>query len=271
MNWIEALPANRRRGSYPRCLLFMEGEQSLIADKMTQLVGLDDVIIPKEALWMPKGIPIQLEDNNWDLTPTFEAKIGEADCFLSPENRKVVTDWWLKITRNANTPNWDIASTCTIQGKQGLLLIEAKAHLNELSTNGKSKPRTPNGKKNDARIRKAISEADSKLNQLRPGWNLSCDSHYQLCNRFAWSWKLASMGIPVVLMYLGFLDAKEMVDLSQPFNSFKIWDKAVREHSDGIAPASVWNEKIDVKGTTFIACIRSTQVDLSSNTARSDG
>jgi hypothetical protein len=44
------------------------------------------------------------------------------------------------------------------------------------------------------------------------GWTLSRDSHYQLTNRFAWAWKLASMGVPVVLGYLGFQGAAEMKD-----------------------------------------------------------
>ena len=30
-------------------------------------------------------------------------------------------------------------------------------------------------------------------------WGLSRDDHYQLSNRFAWCWKLATLGIPVVL------------------------------------------------------------------------
>jgi crotonobetainyl-CoA:carnitine CoA-transferase CaiB-like acyl-CoA transferase len=33
-----------------------------------------------------------------------------------------------------------------------------------------------------------------------PGWSLSVDSHYQICNRFAWAWKIASLGVPVVLI-----------------------------------------------------------------------
>ena len=35
---------------------------------------------------------------------------------------------------------------CLIEGREGLLLVEAKAHLSELSRQGKSKPGTPNGR-----------------------------------------------------------------------------------------------------------------------------
>lgn len=33
-----------------------------------------------------------------------------------------------------------------------------------------------------------------------------------MSNRFAWAWKLATMEVPVVLVYLGFLNATEMGD-----------------------------------------------------------
>ncbi len=65
-------------------------------------------------------------------------------------------------------------------------------------------------KRNHAQIGRAISEASLGLKDTMDGWNLSRDSHYQLANRFAWAWKLASMGVPVVLVYLGFLGAAEM-------------------------------------------------------------
>jgi hypothetical protein len=44
----------------------------------------------------------------------------------------------------------------------------------------------------------------------RLAWHISRDSHYQISNRFAWSWKLTQLGIPVVLVYLGFLNASDM-------------------------------------------------------------
>ena len=60
-------------------------------------------------------------------------------------------------------------------------------------------------------------EADHALNGVLPGWSLSRDSHYQLANRFAWAWKLADMGLPTILIYLGFLNAAEMKDQGHHF------------------------------------------------------
>ena len=58
-----------------------------------------------------------------------------------------------------------------------------------------------------------MKEANAGLRKLPTGqWALSTRHHYQLSNRFAWSWKLAMLGVPVVLLYLGFLNAQDMQD-----------------------------------------------------------
>jgi len=136
-----------------------------------------------------------------------ETKLVDSSDFLPPDMCKELTEWWLEKTRGANLPNWDIASTCTIEGMKGLLLVEAKAHDKELSEAGKSQSTTDNSKKNHDRIGIAIEQANTGLNSVLNGWALSRDSHYQLSNRFAWSWKLTNLGMPVVLVYLGFLNA----------------------------------------------------------------
>ena len=45
--------------------------------------------------------------------------------------------WWLAHAGGANTPNWDIAAACEIEGTPGLILVEAKANVPELSIGGK--------------------------------------------------------------------------------------------------------------------------------------
>ena len=62
------------------------------------------------------------------------------------------------------------------------------------------------------------------------------------------------MGIPVVLAYLGFLNIDEMPD---PFPSAAAWRNEVKEHSDGIVPASVWESKVTVGNTPIYPIIRS--------------
>jgi hypothetical protein len=262
MTWIDALPVNRRRGSYPRCLLLMQGNRADVAERLTRLVGIVDVLVSGDDYWMPTGTPVLLAPQRWDLAPAQEAKLGEDEGFLSPERRQEVTDWWLDVIAKANTPNWDVASTCRVSGKPGLILVEAKAHAAELSCAAKPNPRTPNGEKNDRRTRDAMAEANDALNRVRPGWRLSCDSHYQMANRFAWAWKLVSMGFPVVLVYLGFTNAVEMADRGEPFADGTAWEKMVRGHSAGIAPPGVWDSPMRVGGASIACCLRSTEISL---------
>src|ERR1041385_5973478 len=65
-----------------------------------------------------------------------------------------------------------------------LVLVEAKAHANELKPIGKP----PGNLQNHDRIALAISDANMGLAAALPGWQLSRDSHYQIANRFAWAW-----------------------------------------------------------------------------------
>jgi hypothetical protein len=186
-----------------------------------------------------------------------EVKLGEAPGFLNDDQRESVTAWWLEIRARANTPNWDLVANCAIDDKPGLLLVEAKAHSNELKTGGK----TNNGRtnqENHRRIAEAIDEANNGLQAARPGsWALSRDSHYQLSNRFAWAWKIATLRIPVVLLYLGFLDADEVEDCGQPFRDAAGWDSCVRSHARGIVPDDVWERRIEIGEVSFVPLIRS--------------
>jgi len=186
-----------------------------------------------------------------------EAKLGETTGFLSEEQRKVVTTWWLKVTRNANTPNWDIVSTCNMDGQPGLILLEAKAYDKELKQNDKCNSSNAD---NLEQIGKAIRKANVGLNAILPGWGLSQDSHYQLCNRFAWSWKISTLGVPVILVYLGFLNVEEMIDKGQPFQSAIDWADTIQRQAHGIVPDRAWNTRLEINGTPMCALIRA--VDL---------
>ena len=108
-------------------------------------------------------------------------------------------------------------------GPGGLIvLIEAKAHEKELieAETGKKNIGTPvsgNARRNLMRIDWAIRDASAALiEETGLTWALSRDWNYQMSNRFAWAWKLADLGIPVVLVYLGFLSANEMSDQGKP-------------------------------------------------------
>lgn len=231
------------KGSRLRCLMLTSLPRRQIAQCLTELVQPYGVVDSGRDRWMPRGF----------LEPA-ETKLGEAELFLGREDRELLTDWWLAVKPHANTPNWDVVSTCRIDGKDGLILVEAKAYRSELSTAGKKEPTTEHGWKNHVRIEAAIKDANVGISTLGSGWALSHNKHYQLCNRFAWSWKLASMSIPVVLVYLGFLNVDEM---TRPFLSAGAWRDAVLEHSSGVVPSGAWGTRVMVGNTPIYPIIRS--------------
>ena len=152
-------------------------------------------------------------------------------------------EWWLAEGGDrSRTPTWDIASTCTVSGRKGLFLVEAKAHSKEISKSDRSGAKPANRK----RIESALEEANAGLRELTGGsWRLSAEHHYQLSNRFAWSWKLTRLGVPVVLPYLGFLNAVEMADKGRLFGSGEDWRDTLLDHCSGAIDAACWESMLD--------------------------
>jgi hypothetical protein len=122
------LTERERRGSRARCILLTQGSNEKVARQLSDLAAPFAVIDPNRHHWMPRGF----------VEPR-EAKLGDALLFLSDEHREAISAWWLAVRDHANTPNWDIASTATIDGAEGLLLVEAKAHAGEIRRDGKAK------------------------------------------------------------------------------------------------------------------------------------
>lgn len=231
------------KGSRFRCLLVTHQPKSSVVAFLDSLVH-PFARVSKDDRFMPEGF----------CTPG-EARLGETHVFLSEEHRHAVTDWWLAVPENANTPNWDIISTCIVEGRRGLVMVEAKAHAGELKPDDCCGAR---GEDNRQKIKNAIENASRMLGE---GWQLSVDSHYQLSNRFAWAWKVASLGVPVVLVYLGFLNANEM---GQPFTSHEAWERCLLAYADGTVPRTAWDSsQLRVADTPMIAVIRSGDVNIS--------
>jgi hypothetical protein len=252
---IQQLPLKERKGSRVRCLLLTEGPRAQVAQRLTDLVAPFATVDADQHCWHPSG-----------LADREEVEIDKAPDLLPPEQRELLIGWWLAVrSGRPTTPKWDIASTAQIAGRAGLLLVEAKAHAGELAPAGKPQQAaaSANSQQNHERIITAVREANTALNSITPGWNLEATSHYQLANRFAWSWKLAALGIPVVLVYLGFLAAEEMTGC-QVFTDAAAWEQTVRQYSQGIVPANVWETPLLVGDVPVYACIRSLRIPLPS-------
>ena len=235
------------RGSRLRCLMLTSLSRDHVADVLTKLIEPFGEVRPEDH-WKPEGF----------LGPA-EAKLGEDLDFLPTESRQILTRWWLKASRAANTPNWDLVSTCTVRDRRGLVLVEAKAHEAELRPEGKTITAATN-LQNHEHIGNAIYEADHALNGVLPGWSLSRDSHYQLANRFAWAWKLADMGLPTILIYLGFLNAAEMKDQGHHFIDHSQWLDCMTAHGTGVVPEEAWERSLLIRSTPLVALIRSADI-----------
>jgi hypothetical protein len=155
--------------------------------------------------------------------------------------------WWLAHERGANTPNWDIAVGCTIEQRPGLVLVEAKANCRELGRQAKGTPdpRSTRSKENHDRIGSAIDEACLGWQQHFPRVSISRDSHYQLANRLAFTWKLATQGIPTVLVYLGFTKDEGISDAGLPFRDGAHWQEVFAQYTQGHVPNELLEQRLN--------------------------
>jgi hypothetical protein len=239
------------KGSRLRCLLLTSQTAEYVAEFCNSLVSPHASVTPDDH-WAPRGF---LEAD--------EARLGETTGFLREADRDVVTRWWLAQWGRANTPNWDLVSTCRINDGPGLILVEAKAHEAELVDDQCG----ATNRDNLQQIEKALGEATIAWNALAPGFALSANTHYQLGNRFAFAWKLAKMGVPVVLVYLGFIDAQEMkIGDRVLLKDHTQWRRCVLTRSEGVVPDGVWDKTFHVDGTPLTVLIRSAVVDIDART-----
>jgi len=248
---LQRLKPKEHRGSKPRCHLMTHGSLDAVAARLTGLAAPFAHISAADR-WMPQGF-VDLE----------EAQLHKAPLLLDPSIRTQLSKWWLApASGRAMTPNLDIASTCTVDGKPGLLLVEAKAHEEELNKEAAGKVLTSNSSKDRKASHKTIGAAiasarDGLEKATALPWRISRDTHYQMSNRIAWAWKLTELGIPVVLVYLGFLKAGEMADRGRPFADHTDWERLVRAHSEPLFPAEVWGHRWRCNAQPLIPLIRS--------------
>lgn len=173
-----------------------------------------------------------------------------------------IRSWWLQHDRGANTPNWDIALSCDVQGRPGLILVEAKANEPELSDAAKRSELSSSQARRDnhERIGTAIAEARRALEPELPGLCIARDSHYQLSNRIAFAWKLASLGIPTVLIYLGFTGDAGIADVGAPFSDDAHWQRVFEAHLQQVCPSPLVGRSVDGGTASFWLLSRSRAV-----------
>lgn len=136
------------------------------------------------------------------------------------ESREIVEPTWWIVKRSARvrTPNFDLIRTATICGKPGVLLVEARAHHGELESCGKS--------------------------------------FYQVSNRIAWGWRLASLGVPVTVLYLGFVQDRYWP--RDRFESNEDWMQAARRYLVNVVPGDILDRRLQCseRGSLLISAGR---------------
>ena len=254
---LEKLKPNQKRGSKARCHWLTHGTPEQVSARLTSLIEPWGSVNSHDQ-WMPKGFE-QVE----------EAEMHKPNDLLPQIHSEQIRDWWLKICRGGvqKSPVFDIASTCQIGNKKGILLVEAKAHNQELIKEEAGKKLNRNASDGQITNHEHIGEAIAWANQIfvqatsRP-WHLSHECHYQMSNRFALACKLTQLGYPVILVYLGFLGAEEMRSgkKDKPFADHTEWNQLVRAHCKPLFPETIWNKQWVLHNQPFIPLIQSMEI-----------
>jgi hypothetical protein len=226
---------------------------------MLKLIESDHFLSSINELIKPYG-EITVYDN-WMPKSLNNDKEAELKNFLKYNFNSLLYDkvvnWWLHV--DTTTPNWDLISTCTIDGKRGVLLVEAKAHEKELNEESHKKSldkkeATENSIRNHIKIGASINDVNDEIKKEFPKISISRDNCYQLSNRVAHAWWLANQGIPVVLLYLGFLDCQDMNDGKYKLlNSSKEWEDCFLNHAKRVRVDSIIDKWVDCGVSKFIA------------------
>jgi len=249
------LKRNEQRGSKPRCHLLTDGSDQEVAARLSGLLAPFASVSASDR-WMPRGFEMVEECQLHRRSRVHDSELCDR-----------LATWWLPADQLTDrTPNFDITATCLVDGRPGIVLVEAKAHDNELIresagrkiTSSETKEQQPRRESSHKTIGAAIDQARAGLSaETGLGFGISRDACYQLSNRFAWAWKLADSGFPVVLVYLGLLNAEDMAKDGRPFHTHEEWEQLVRSHSAAVVPDAIWNRKWTVSGQPFIPIIRS--------------
>jgi hypothetical protein len=255
-------------GSRYRCLLMTHLGKARLYERLNTLCKHPNVAIsfdPQKDNYLPQGF---CQPSEQMLTNLIDETIGKV---LTEEKQLDLWNWWLEAgNRGTSTPTWDLISTCNIDNCRGLLLVEAKAYNGENSPAGKTNDSRTNIK-NHEKIKGAIEQACDALDKItKLTWGIQRDSYYQLSNRFAWAWKLASLGVPVVLLYLGFLNAEDMQDKGKEIyqNQADLLSEFQGDDITRIVPFEAWEKPLGVNDTAgnktlFIPLLRGLNCNVS--------
>ena len=68
-----------------------------------------------------------------------------------------------------------------------------------------------------------------------------------------------------MLVYLGFLKAREMEKMSTLFFTTADWERHVTDHTSGVVDPSCWEKRLVVNGTPLTALLRAIDIPFTLN------
>jgi hypothetical protein len=240
---------DRDRGSYRHMLDLVSA--SNFREVMNGLLDGTGAVVAADDHWYPCG---RSKKKDWT-----EAELED---YLKrhpiPGYSGLDRRWWIAF--KGTRPTWDLICQLDFDGKPGLLLVEAKAHIGEMSEKNSKSPvdkKNDRSVANDLSIRLRLAETNLGLNALGLGsFRLSADHDYQLSNRIAYLQKLASDGVPTVLMYLGWIGSPDWK--TDPLATESAWETAVKGHFERVGPWEfVGPNRQTSSGTPFQMIVRS--------------
>jgi hypothetical protein len=112
---------------------------------------------------------------------------------------------------------------------------------------------------NRSKIEEAINQARREINEaIAPNEiSISMEKCYQLSNRVAHAWWLANQGIPVVLMYLGFLKCEEMKANGELFGEHSKWKDCFKDYASKVGVDNILGKWVDCGKSGFKLIVKS--------------
>lgn len=256
---MKTLPYKKRTGVFPRCVLLTEGTPTVVAERLNRIIGVPEVRVSEHDRWKPYGRN-HVFNITTDNGPLWETKLTREPGFLAKEDVARLRKWWGTAPAGAGEPKWDIVSTCSIEGKQGLVLMETKTNVNVWDKAGKRVNVDPTEDIliNSERIDACLKECcDSFSETTSESWGISASRCYQISLRFAWAWKIASLGYPIVLLHLGFGNSMGMELLEKPtFKNGLDFINAMLSVTKHVIPRKTWGIRTTICGTPFYPLLR---------------
>jgi hypothetical protein len=172
---------------------------------------------------------------------------------ITESKQEYFDKWW--IMHRGKRPTWDYICKAKIDGKDGLIIVEAKAHKSECGKKKKVLSEDANvyQKENHDHIENAIEKEIKSLGGQYSGY-------YQIANRIAYANHIREYGVPTVLVFLGFIGDDCFDD---PWKTEDEWKADITRHIGELSLTSLIDTPISDAAKK--PCIKILHFDLNIN------